>query len=76
MSLASDLFCSVSDMEQSVILVFLFVFVFELLMSLCLLLSSSVSDKEIGNKRQDQKTSFFCTKWVKYQVANKRKVVK
>lgn len=47
MSLPGDLFCRVSDTEQSVIFSALF-------MALPLLFSTSVSDKERGKKGQDK----------------------
>lgn len=48
MSLTGDLFCRVSDTEQSVIF-------FTLLMALPLLFSTSVSDKERGEKKDEMR---------------------
>lgn len=55
MSLPGDLFCRVSDTEQSVIFSALF-------MALPLLFSTSVSDKERGKKGKTSKESYFCMK--------------
>lgn len=55
MSLPGDLFCRVSDTEQSVIFSALF-------MALPLLFSTSVSDKERGKKGKMSKESYFCMK--------------
>lgn len=72
MSLPGDLFCRVSDTEQSVIFSALF-------MALPFLFSTSVSDKERGKKGQDEQRKLLLhegQKKDKNQALNKRKAVK